>query len=109
MGVHEPSDGMAEEVERQIQLAISAAALAARRLINSRQAALAAAAAQSETRARQLRAQFERERSVASSHIQPVFDDAWWDAAQPRDVGEMWERAEQWAPFRRAGARRLGF
>ena len=96
MGVHEPSDGMAEEVERQIQLAISAAALAARRLINSRQAALAAAAAQSEARTRQLRAQFERERSVASSHIQPVFDDAWWDAAQPRDVGEMWERAEQW-------------
>jgi hypothetical protein len=96
MGVHEPSDGMAEEVERQIQLAISVAALAARRLINSRQAALAAAAAQSEERAGQLRAQFERERSVASFYIQPVFDDAWWEAAQPRDVGEMWERAEQW-------------
>ena len=34
MAVHEPSDGMAEEVERQVQLAISAAALAARKLIN---------------------------------------------------------------------------
>jgi hypothetical protein len=96
MGVHEPSDGMAEEVERQLQLAISAAALAARKLINRRQAALAEAAAQSEAHAQQLRAQLERERTVASAHIQPVFDEAWWDAAQPRDVGEMWERAEQW-------------
>ena len=67
MAVHEPSDGMAEEVERQIQLAISAAALAARKLITSRQAALAAAAAQSETHAQQLRAQLERERALASS------------------------------------------
>lgn len=96
MGVHEPADGMAEEVERQVQLAISAAALGARKVITSRQAALAAAAAQSETRAQQLRAQIERERALASSRIQPVFDDAWWDAAQPRDVGEMWERAQQW-------------
>ena len=96
MGVHEPADGMAEEVERQVQLAISAAALGARKLITSRQAALAAAAAQSETHAQQLRAQLERERALASSRIQPVFDDAWWDAAQPRDVGEMWERAQQW-------------
>jgi hypothetical protein len=96
MAVHEPSDGMAEEVERQLQLAISAAALAARKLINRRQAALAEAAAQSEAHAQQLRAQLERERTVASSHIQPVFDNAWWEAVQPRDVGEMWERAEQW-------------
>ena len=96
MAVHEPSDGMAEEVERQVQLAISAAALAARKLISSRQAALAAAAAQGEAHAQQLRAQLERERALASSHIQPVFDDAWWDAAQPRDVGEVWELAEQW-------------
>ena len=96
MGVHEPADGMAEEVERQVQLAISAAALGARKLITSRQAALAAAAAQSETHAQQLRAQLERERALASSRIQPVFDDAWWDAAQPRDVGEVWERAQQW-------------
>ena len=96
MAVHEPSDGMAEEVERQVQLAISAAALAARKLISGRQAALAAAAAQGEAHAQQLRAQLERERALASSQIQPVFDDAWWDAAQPRDVGEVWELAEQW-------------
>ena len=96
MGVHEPADGMAEEVERQVQLAISAAAQGARKVITSRQAALVAAAAQSETRAQQLRAQLERERALASSRIQPVFEDAWWDAAEPRDVGEMWERAQQW-------------
>ena len=96
MAVHEPSDGMAEEVERQVQLAISAAALAARKLISGRQAALAVAVAQGEAHAQQLRAQLERERALASSHIQPMFDDAWWDAAQPRDVGEVWELAEQW-------------
>jgi hypothetical protein len=96
MAVDEPSDGMAEEVERQLQLVISAAALAARKLIGGRQVALAVAAARGEADAQQLRAQLERERALASSQIQPVFDDVWWDAAQPRDVGEVWELAEQW-------------
>ena len=35
--MHEPSDGIAEEVERQLQLALAAAAIAARHAIATRQ------------------------------------------------------------------------
>ena len=38
--MHEPSDGIAEEVERQLQLALAAAAIAARRAIAARQHAI---------------------------------------------------------------------
>ena len=41
MSLHDSSDGISEEVERQLQLAISAAALAARKVIAERHAALA--------------------------------------------------------------------
>jgi hypothetical protein len=38
--MHEPSDGIAEEIERQLQLALAAAAIAARHAIAARQHAI---------------------------------------------------------------------
>ena len=67
MSIHDPSDGISEEVERQLQLAISAAALAARKVIATRQTALANARADSTARAAQLRAQLDRDRTLASA------------------------------------------
>ena len=46
--MHEPSDGIAEEVERQLQLALAAAAIAARRAIAARQHAIEQAQRDSE-------------------------------------------------------------
>lgn len=96
MATHEPSDDMANEVERQLQLAIAAAALAARKAIAAQQTSLAQAHAQSETRAAALRAQLDRQRTLASSRIQAVFDRAWWENASPAQVGEMWQETAQW-------------
>lgn len=96
MSLHDSSDGISEEVERQLQLAISAAALAARKVIAERHAALASAHAHSSARADQLRAQLDRDRVLASARLQPVFDRAWWDHAPPAEVGEMWQEAQAW-------------
>ncbi len=96
MATHDPSDDMAQEVERQLQLAIAAAALAARKVIAHRRASLAEAQAHSEARAVELRAQLDRQRTLASSRIQPVFDNGWWETATPSQVGEMWQETAQW-------------
>jgi hypothetical protein len=99
MAIHDPSDDMAQEVERQLQLAIAAAALAARKAINLRRASLADAQADSEARAAELRDQLDRQRALAISRIQPVFDQVWWETATPSQVGEMWQEAAQWRQF----------
>lgn len=98
MTIHD-SDGISEEVERQLQLAISAAALGARKVFASRHAALAAAYAHSNAHADQLCAQLDRDRVLASARLQPVFDRAWWQHATPAEVGEMWQETQQWRDF----------
>jgi hypothetical protein len=119
MATHDPTDDMAQEVERQLQLAITAATLAARKAVAHRQASLTQARADSDARAANLRAQLDRERILASARIQPVFDSAWWENATPTQVGEMWQQTAQWrqptpgepddqfdrAPFDRAAQR----
>ena len=96
MATHDSADDMAQEVERQLQLAIAAATLAARKAIAHRQTSLAEAQAHSEARAGGLRAQLDRQRVLASSRIQPVFDSSWWENATPSQVGEMWQETAQW-------------
>ena len=96
MATHEPADDMAQEVERQLQLAIAAATLAARKAITARQTTLAQLHAQSETQAAAVRAQLDRQRTLASARIQAVFDQAWWQNASPAQVAEMWQQTVQW-------------
>jgi hypothetical protein len=96
MATDEPADDMAQEVERQLQLAIAAATLAARKAITARQTTLAQLHAQSETRAATMRAQLNRERTLASARIQAVFDQAWWENTSPAQVAEMWQQTVQW-------------
>ena len=96
MATHEPADDMAQEVERQLQLAIAAATLAARKAITARQTTLAQLHAHSETQAAAIRAQLDRQRTLASARIQAVFDQAWWQNASPAQVAEMWQQTVQW-------------
>jgi hypothetical protein len=96
MSVHEPSDGIPEELERQLQLAMLAIAAAARRVIARRRQAIAEAELHSEAAARTLRAQLEDERRLAGANLQAVFDEAWWQSASARDVASMWEQAAAW-------------
>ena len=94
--MQEPSDGIAEEVERQLQLALAAAAVVARRAIAARQHAIEQAQRDSAQHAQALKAQIDAERQLAAAHLQPVFDPGWWETAAPRDIADMWQQASSW-------------
>ena len=96
MATNEPEDRIAEERERQLQLALTAAAIAVQRVVAARREALLEAERQSEVRAQALRAELAREQAMAQAQIQAVFDQAWWEQATPRDVASIWEQAAQW-------------
>jgi hypothetical protein len=102
--MHEPSDGIAEEVERQLQLALAAAAIAARRAIATRQHQVEQAEHQSAQHAQALRAQIDAQRQLAAAHLQPVFDPGWWETAGPQDVADMWQETNSWRDPDRAVA-----
>ena len=94
--MHEPSDGIAEEVERQLQLALAAAAIAARRAIAARGQALEQARRDSDQAARAAQARIDAQRLLAAERLRPVFDDAWWETAGPREIADMWGEANSW-------------
>ena len=94
--MQEPSDAIAEEVERQLQLALAAAAFIARRAIAARQHAIEQAQRDSAQHAQALNAQINAERQLAAAHLQPVFDPGWWQTATPRDIADMWQQANTW-------------
>jgi hypothetical protein len=102
--MHEPSDGIAEEVERQLQLGLAAAAIAARRAVAARQHHVEQAQRESAQHAQALKAQIDGERRLAAAHLQPVFDPGWWESAAPRDVADMWRQANSWRDPDRAVA-----
>jgi hypothetical protein len=94
--MHEPSDGVAEEVERQLQLALAAAAIAARRAIAARQHAIEQARRESEQAARAVQARIDAERLLATERLRPVFEPDWWETARPQEIADMWQEANAW-------------
>ena len=94
--MHEPSDGIAEELERQLQLTLATAAIAARRVIAARQQTLQQAQRESEHAARTVQARIDAERLLATQRLRPVFDAAWWETANPQQIADMWQQADSW-------------
>ena len=94
--MQEPSDGIAEELERQLQLALAGAAIAARRAVSARQQALEQAARDSHHAVRAAKNRIDADRALAAISLEPVFNDAWWKNATPHDVASMSERADSW-------------
>ena len=94
--MQEPSDGIAEELERQLQLALAAAAIAARRAIAAREQAIQQSRRESEQAARAAQARIDAERLLATERLRPVFDDAWWETAGPQEIAGMWQEANSW-------------
>jgi hypothetical protein len=94
--MQEPSDGIAEELERQLQLALAAAAIAARRAIAAREQAIQQSGRESEQAARAAQARIDAERLLATERLRPVFDDAWWETAEPQEIAGMWQEASSW-------------
>ena len=71
----EQSDGIAEELERQLQITLSTAAVIARRGLAHRRHALEQAQRDSEQAASAAREQIKTR--LAAAELQPVFDEAW--------------------------------
>ncbi len=94
--MQEPSDGIAEELERQLQLTLAAAAVIAGRAIAAREQALQQAKRESEQAARAAQARIDAERLLATEHLRPVFDDPWWQTAAPQQIADMWQQANSW-------------
>ncbi len=94
--MNEPSDGIAEEIERQLQLALAAAAIVARRATAARQHQVEQAQRDSAQNAQAVKGQIDAERRLAAAHVQPVFDPGWWETAAPGDVTDMWQQANSW-------------
>jgi hypothetical protein len=94
--MQEPSDGIAEELERQLQLALAAAAIAARRVIAARQQPIEQAARDSKQARQATKAQIDADRLLATERLRPVFDAGWWETAAPQDVADMWQEANSW-------------
>jgi hypothetical protein len=94
--MHEPSDGIAEEVERQLQLALAAATIAARHAIATRQHQVEQAQRDSTQNAQAIKTQIDAERQLAAAHLQPVFDPGWWETATPQGVADMWQETNSW-------------
>ena len=103
--MHEPSDGIAEEVERQLQLALAAAAIAARRAIAARGQALEQARHDSDQAARAAQARINAQLVLAAERLRPVFDEAWWETAGPREIADMWGEANSWRDLDASSAR----
>ena len=94
--MHEPSDGIAEELERQLQLLLATAAIAARRATAARERAIEQAARDSEQATRAVTARIHAERLLATERLRPVFDGGWWETATPQNVADMWQEADSW-------------
>jgi len=94
--MHEASDGIAEEVERHLQLALAAAAVAARRAIAARDQALEQARRDSDQAARAAQARIDTDRLLAAERLRSVFDEAWWETAGSREIADMWGEANSW-------------
>jgi hypothetical protein len=94
--MNEPSDGIAEELERQLQLGLAGAAIAARRATAARQHQVEQAQRDSAQNAQAVKALIDAERRLAAAHVQPVFDSGWWESATPGDVADMWQEANSW-------------
>jgi hypothetical protein len=101
--MQEPSDGIAEEVERQLQLALATATVAARRANATRRHTIEQAQHDSAQRTQALQAQTDAERRLATASLQPVFDSGWWETAGPQDVADVWQQANSWRDLEALG------
>ena len=94
--INEPSDGIAEELERQLQLALATAAIAARQAIATHEHTIQQAQRDSEHNAQAAQTRIKAERLLAAERLRPVFDPAWWETAGPQDIADAWQEANTW-------------
>lgn len=91
------SDGIAEAIEGQVRVAITAAGRMGELIARAREEAARRAQAASEQDARELASRFEAEKATARADLATVYRSEWWDRATPDQIGSAYTTARAWA------------
>tara|TARA_B100000519_G_scaffold191707_1_gene192381 strand:+ start:1414 stop:2211 length:798 start_codon:yes stop_codon:yes gene_type:complete len=89
-------DGVLDEAEGTMRVAIMGAAQAARSTTQLRRDQAQRATRRDLEEAGQLHARLEGERAAARAELAPVHESSWWDQAQAHDVARAYETAVTW-------------
>lgn len=90
------SDGIEEEFDGQLRIAVTAAGRIGEALARAREDAARRAQAQSEHEARELLSRFEAEKRAARVELGSVYRSEWWDRATPEQIGGALTTARAW-------------
>lgn len=92
----EENDGIAEALEGQLQVLITAAGQIAERIARSREAALRSARDASEQETRELQSHFAAELRTAQAAVKGVHQRDWWDNATQKQISHTYQAAHAW-------------
>lgn len=92
----EQGDGVDEALESMLRIALTVAGRVAERVAREREQQLRDAQAASEQEARELQNRLDAQRQAARAALSSVEAPEWWDRAQPEQIAEAWQLANEW-------------
>lgn len=90
------ADGVTEQAEGNLRMALMTAAQLARTASNARRGRLEQATRRDLDEARQLQARIDADRTTARAELAPVHEASWWDQAEVGQVARVYETAVTW-------------
>ena len=90
------TDGIAEDFDDAMRLAITAAGRIAEQRVRERERQLREAQVDSEQTARALQSRIDGQRAAALAQLEATNHPEWWDHASVDDVANAWEAAQEW-------------
>jgi hypothetical protein len=94
----EESDGIGDEFDGQMRVALTVATQMAERFARLREGLARNAQARTEQQTKELQARFDAERNAARASLAPVQQQEWWNTAGVDDIATAYETAEAWRP-----------
>lgn len=92
----EESDGIGDEFDGQMRVALTIAAQMAERFARLREELARNAQARTEQQTKELQARFDAERGAARASVAPVHQSEWWKDASVDDIATAYETSEAW-------------
>lgn len=89
-------DGVTDQAEGNLRMALMTAAQLARTASNARRGRLEQATRRDLDEARQLQARIDADRTTARAELAPVHEASWWDQADVGQVARVYETAVTW-------------
>lgn len=89
-------DGIDEELNALVRVAITTALQVAEEIARMRQRRAAIEEAEAEQRRADFQRRLDSERAAARSLVEPVMHDQWWKKATPERIGQAYETAAAW-------------